>query len=197
MRLFVGIDIDEQIRARIEEFSQRMRKFAPDTRWAKPETFHVTLKFLGETPAPDAERVKQALAGVECAPIEITFEGAGFFPNGRSARVFWIGLKADETLPQLARDVDAATAQLGFPREQNAYKPHLTLARAGSSGNPHQKPKSQHAKFVVLWREIEKMPPPTFGTMTAREFHLYESKLSPAGARYSKIARFDLRGRNS
>ena len=40
--------------------------------------------------------------------------------------------------------------------------------------------------------KLETMPPPEFGTMTAHEFCLYESKLSPRGPHYTKLARFPL-----
>jgi RNA 2',3'-cyclic 3'-phosphodiesterase len=199
MRIFVGIDIDEQIRQRIYEFGQQMRELAPDARWVKPETFHVTLKFLGEAPSEMVERVKQALAAVGGSQVNIGFEGAGFFPNARSARVFWVGVKADDALRQLARHVDEATAQLGFSREENAYKPHLTLARAGkaASGNPHQKGSSRGgSRLAALAKKLEAISQPSFGTIAAQEFFLYESKLSPAGARYTKIARFGLEAPN-
>ena len=199
MRTFVGIDIDEHIRERIHEFAQQMRELAPDVRWVKPETFHITLKFLGEAPPERVERVKQALAAVKSSPAEIRFETVGFFPNARAARVLWVGVKAGNELPQLARKVDEATARVGFSREQNPYKPHLTLARSGggASRNPHQKSSSRHGSaFASIARRLEAMPQPAFGTITAQEFFLYESKLSPAGARYDKIARFSLEEAN-
>jgi len=95
--------------------------------------------------------------------------------------------------------VDEATARVGFSREQNPYKPHLTLARSGggASRNPHQKSSSRHGSaFASIARRLEAMPQPAFGTITAQEFFLYESKLSPAGARYDKIARFSLEEAN-
>ncbi len=49
MRLFVALDIDPEIRRRIGEFRDQMRPYAPDVRWVGPETFHITLQFLGET----------------------------------------------------------------------------------------------------------------------------------------------------
>jgi len=199
MRIFVGIDIDEQIRQRIYEFALQMRESAPDARWVKSETFHITLKFLGEATPEMAERVKQALAEVRGSRVTIRFEGAGFFPNARSAQVFWVAVNAGDALPQLARQVDEATARLGFSREENAYKPHLTLARAGkaASGNPNQKGSSRtRSTFANLAKKVEAIPQPSFGTITAQEFFLYESKLSPAGARYTKIARFGLEAPN-
>ena len=47
MRFFVGLDIDPEIRERIAAFRNQMRMLAPDVRWVGPETFHVTLQFLG------------------------------------------------------------------------------------------------------------------------------------------------------
>ncbi|MGH9524260.1 MAG: 2'-5' RNA ligase family protein, partial [Terriglobales bacterium] len=48
MRVFVGLDIPDDIRAAIARYMDGLRNFAPDVRWVKPETFHITLKFIGE-----------------------------------------------------------------------------------------------------------------------------------------------------
>jgi RNA 2',3'-cyclic 3'-phosphodiesterase len=194
MRLFVGIDIEERIRQQIWEFVEKLREFAPDARWVKPETFHVTLKFLGETSGDVAERIKSVLGGIKHPAFDIVFRESGFFPNARNARVFWVGVHADERLPALAAKVDEAVSALGFERERQGYRPHLTLARAGSraSGNPHQQAHGAAPQMRRLQQRLEPGPQPDFGTMTAHEFFLYESKLLRGGAQYSKIARFAL-----
>ncbi len=137
MRLLIALDIDDAIRERIARFEQGISGFAPDARWQKPESLHVTLKFIGEQPEPAVENIKQALSTIDAGPTEIQFRGHGFFPTSKSARVFWVGI---ESGPQLAA-----------------------------------------------------LPPPEFGTMTAREFFLYQSQLSPKGSKYTKQARFDLK----
>jgi 2'-5' RNA ligase len=108
--------------------------------------------------------------------------------------VFWVGIEADERLGQLAAAIDEGVATLGVAREKQPYKPHLTLARAGaeSSGNPNQRTRSGGTKFASVQKRLQAISAPAFGTMLAREFFLYESKLSPAGARYTKIERFPL-----
>lgn len=198
MRLFIALDIPEAIRRNIARFSDGLRGFAPDARWVGPETFHITLKFIGEQSPSEVERLKYVLASVEMPPFDVTFRGYGVFPNPRSARVFWVGIHADERLPQLAGAVDAATSRLGIPREQNALHPHLTLARArGASGSPHQrsgKPTGARSPFARVQEKLQGIVEPDFGTMTATEFFLYESKLSPKGAQYTKIERFALQG---
>ena len=136
MRVFVALDIDDSIRTRLEKFLDGVRGFAPEARWVRPESMHVTLKFIGEKPAEMVEEIKQALKGIRAGAIEISFRGYGFFPTAKSARVFWIGIAAGPQLGALAKSVDEATAALGIPKEEHGFSPHLTLARRGS-GAPH------------------------------------------------------------
>ncbi len=192
MRVFIGLDLDPEIRARMTRFLDGVRGFASEVRWVRPESFHVTLKFIGEQKLDQVEQIKRELAAIHALPFEISFRGHGFFPNPKSARVFWLGIVAGGALAQLAMSVDEAVSRAGVPRETQHYRPHLTLARSGS-GSPRPKPGDRPAP--ALRRVAEKlagMPEPDFGTMTAREFFLYESKLSPRGAQYTKIARFPL-----
>ncbi len=62
MRLFVALDIDDAIRSRIARFLDGVRGFAPDARWARPESLHVTLKFIGEKPEGEIDNIERALA---------------------------------------------------------------------------------------------------------------------------------------
>jgi 2'-5' RNA ligase len=191
MRLFVAIDIDPEIRERVSVFRDHLRPLAPDVRWVGPETFHITLQFLGETKKVDD--IREDLRKLSAAPVTLSFRGAGFFPNPKSPRVFWIGIEADEHLQHLADAVAQALHPLGFERDHAKFTPHLTLARSGS-GRPRPVRGERAAPSLQRVREhLAQSPPPDFGTMTAHEFILYESHLSPAGARYEKRASFPLR----
>jgi 2'-5' RNA ligase len=152
------------------------------------------LKFIGEKPAPVVEQLQQTMASVTGPPFQIDFRGYGFFPTPRAARVFWMGIQSGPELVQLADAIDTATARLGIPRETHAFTPHLTLARGGSgSGAPaRQKWDKANSQFQQLQEKLGNLPTPEFGSMMAREFFLYESRLSPAGSRYTKVARFPL-----
>ena len=192
MRIFVGLDIPEEIRAAIARYTDGLRNFAPDVRWVRPESFHVTLKFIGEQKLERVDQIKRELAAVKAAPFEVAFRDNGFFPNAKSPRVFWVGIHASDALPKLAASVDEAVSRIDIPRETNPYKPHLTLARSGS-GRPHPQPGDRpNNKLARLADKLEALPQPDFGTMTAREFVLYESQLGPSGARYFKLQAFPL-----
>lgn len=195
MRLFIALDIDESIRERIERFLEGIRGFAPDARWVRPEALHVTLKFIGEKPDDEVSKIHQVLSTIEAGAFEISFRGYGFFPTPKSARVFWIGLNASDQLPQLANTIDDAVASIGISRETHAYSPHLTLARgSGGSGAPRkQKGDRANRSFQRLQEKLAALSTPEFGSTTTREFFLYQSKLGPAGSRYTKIAGFALK----
>ena len=192
MRLFVALDIDSSIRAGIAQFLDGVRGFAPEARWVSAESLHITMKFIGEWPADRLEELKRALAAVRGEPAEITFSGAGFFPALKSARVFWIGIEAGPALAGLAAALDAATSQLGVESEKRAFTPHLTLARTGSGRPGRTSSDRANSSFRRLQEKLAAMPAPAFGTMSPREFYLYESKLSPRGAQYTKLASFPL-----
>ena len=167
-----------------------MRPYAPDVRWVGPETFHITLQFLGETEKRDA--INDALQQVRGVPIALTFRGTGFFPNAKSPRVLWVGIDADQHLPQLATTIGDALEPLGFKRETMPFKPHLTLARAGSGRPRPIRGERSAAGLRVVEIKLEEQPPEEFGSMAAREFCLYESKLSSSGAKYTKLNRYPL-----
>lgn len=194
MRIFVALDIDDSIRQRIERFLEGVREFAPEARWVRPESLHLTLKFIGEKAEETVEQVKSALARIQSPAIGLTFRSYGFFPTPGSARVFWAGIESGSQLDALAKAVDEATAALGIPREEHAFSPHLTLARrGGGSGTPHQrKEDAPNRSFKRLQEKLAAAPQLEFGTMTAHEFFLFQSQLMRGGSRYTRIARFAL-----
>ena len=190
MRVFVGIDIEPAIRERIARFMDGVREFAPEVRWMRPESLHITLKFIGEAPADKVDELRKTLSSISAPDTTIRFAEVGYFPTPRSARVFWVGVHAGPELARLADDIEQALVPLGIAAEKRAFSPHLTLARAGS-GAPARRPEDRvHQRFHRLQERLAALPAPDFGTMTAREFFLYESQLSPKGAQYTKVARF-------
>jgi 2'-5' RNA ligase len=179
MRIFIALDIPAEVRARLTEYMERARSLAPEARWARVEGLHVTLKFVGNVSDERVEQIKTALASIKTAPFDVRFEGIGFFPNPKAARVFWAGVDGGNELPGLASTIDAALEKLGVERETKPYHPHLTLAR--TSARP--------------LRELQPLlsdTPPQFGTMTAREFFLYQSQPQKGGSKYTKLERFRL-----
>lgn len=194
MRLFVALDIDDAIRKRIGRFLDDGREFAPALRWVRPESLHVTLKFIGERSEVEMVEIERTLEEIAAKAITLNVRGYGFFPGARRPRVFWVGIEATPELALLAAGVDEKVAELAIPKEKQAFSPHLTLAReAGGSASPRkQNNETPSRSFQRLQQKLAALPRPEFGTMTAREFFLYRSLLSPGGSRYTKLAGFAL-----
>jgi RNA 2',3'-cyclic 3'-phosphodiesterase len=185
MRIFIALDIPADIRTRLSEFMEHARRHAPGARWARAEGLHVTLKFVGNVSDEKVAEIKSALRGVKAAPLEVRFEDVGFFPNPKSPRVFWAGVHATDALGRLASTIDQVVHQAGVSLEEKPYRPHLTLARAGSA------PGANH-ELKRLQLFLEKEPGAQFGTMTAREFWMYQSQPQPGGSKYVKLEEWKL-----
>jgi RNA 2',3'-cyclic 3'-phosphodiesterase len=185
MRIFIALDIAPEIREHLHHYVERVRRFAPDARWSRIESLHVTLKFIGEVSEATMQEIQRALTPIKAQPFEIEFKDIGFFPSARSARVFWAGVTASDALPHLATMIEESVEKLGIAREKRAYHAHLTLARA---------PELNASKycFRLLQERLAAEDSPHFGTMSAQEFFLYHSQIMRGGARYTKLQRFPL-----
>ena len=192
MRIFIGIDLSSEIRERLARFLEGVQAFAPEARWVHPESLHITLKFIGEQTPEQVAAITERLHAYRERRVRDSLRWiSDSFPPPRLHAYSGSEFKLDRNSPNLAESIDMATAELGIPREDRPYSPHLTLARAGGrSGSPkRQKGDSPNTTFAVLEKRLAAMGELDFGTMMAREFILYQSQLSPGGSKYTKLQR--------
>ncbi len=137
MRLFIAINPEPSIRAGIFSATEPLRRILTDARWVAPELLHMTVKFLGNRSGEEAEHVAlvldQVAAGYRAMPYIIN--GVGAFPNLRKPGVVWIGVHGDAKLELINHDVERACAELGFPVEGKAFRPHITIGRIRGAGS--------------------------------------------------------------
>ena len=132
IRTFVAVLIAEDLKRRVSEVQERLKKLAPDVKWVAPENFHVTLKFLGDV---SEDALPDVFAAVEDAargfsPFDLSLCGLGAFPSPRKARVVWAGIEdGREPLRELASAVEASLAELNFEKEDREFKSHITIGR--------------------------------------------------------------------
>ena len=181
LRLFVGVSVP---RAHIERVDAEIRPFkdkAVNARWIDLDNQHVTLKFLGSTPADrfeDVSKVCEIVArGHEPSVLSLTEIGA--FPSKTRVRVLWIGLDDHPSLlAGLAADLDQGFESLGYPTEGRAYTPHLTLCR-------FKIPVPLKGGLPTV--DLSDLDPFAVDSIT-----LFRSHLSPKGARYEALKAFPL-----
>jgi RNA 2',3'-cyclic 3'-phosphodiesterase len=180
VRLFVALEIPGEVRARLATLISELRPLAPTIKWVRTENLHLTLKFIGQTEAQRLEVIRTALAPIRSRDaIELKFRGLGFFPNKNRPRVLWAGINAPPGLAELADGIQAAMAEIEFPRQDRTFAPHLTLARLDGE-------RLTDAFRAVINRREDR----EFGAMRATEFHLIESKLKSTGAEYTTVQTF-------
>ncbi|MFL5798521.1 MAG: RNA 2',3'-cyclic phosphodiesterase [Actinomycetota bacterium] len=131
LRLFVAVDMPDDIRNGLAGAVEPLRDDVPGARWTRPDAWHVTMKFLGGVYPRLRQRVEGAAAEAASAaePFATRLTELGAFPSPRRARVLWAGLEdPDGRFAELARALDGLL-QPEFAPEKRPFTPHLTLAR--------------------------------------------------------------------
>ena len=120
LRTFIAVELNAAMKEALAATQDDLRRAAPprSVRLVRAEGIHLTLKFLGDTPAGRLRQIKRALsaAAAELAPFSFTVEGLGCYPNARRPRVIWVGVKEQTgTMRALWQAVEAHVAPLGWP----------------------------------------------------------------------------------
>lgn len=131
MRCFLGLEIPAIANARLDLALAAAVRESPPARWVPAENRHLTLVFLGRLEPARLASLGEAL-GPLCAagrPLSLAFSGGGVFPQGKRAKVVWVGLRPSPRLSRLQSKAADACANLGFRIDRRAFVPHLTVAR--------------------------------------------------------------------
>lgn len=185
MRLFIAVDVDEQVRRQLASVQSQLRMAlsSPGVKWVNPESIHLTLKFLGDVPdreVPRVCRLTEEAAGRH-PPFEIRVQGMGTF--GSPARVLWAGVLPSENLTSLAADLEKAFEEAGWPGEEKDFSAHLTMARLKDSRAGHS-----------ARRLLQEYASRTFGDVCIEQVIVYESQLSSKGPIYTPVGKYNLIG---
>ena len=182
MRLFVALDLPDDIRLAVAGLIENLKRSIRGPCWARPEGIHITLKFIGEVREERVGPMVRALQSIAPLPsFELSFGGLGYFPSERRPSVLWAGIAAPPVLANLASAIESALEPLGVARETRDFHPHLTLSRLKS---PAGVPQVRDA--------VKKLQGVQFGKSRFKEFHLYQSTLKPTSAEYARMATFPL-----
>lgn len=189
LRTFIAVELDEELGDNLGRLQRRLQEqlASRSVRWVQPEGIHLTLKFLGDTTPEQVERVKAALAkaAAEARPFTFTVGGLGCFPNTRAPRVVWVGLQeVTGELKRLRDAVEKHVAPLGFPTEQRAFSPHLTLGRVQRYAS-----KSEVREIGDV---VAAAQPGTLDEMSVTAVSYIKSDLKPSGAVYTTLFEAEL-----
>lgn len=182
IRSFLAIEIPEMLHVSIEELQKQLKETRADVKWVAPQNMHLTLKFFG---AISSEKIGQASQIIEpivacCQPFSISIFGLGCFPSRHRPRVIWLGInRGNKEIALLQKQIEEKLLAAGFPAEERAFTPHLTMGRVRSGRNL-----SELQPLLVAKQNWQ------VGAFGVREIVLFKSELKPTGAIYTRLRAF-------
>jgi 2'-5' RNA ligase len=188
MRLFIGIPLADTAVGELSALLSRLRGGSPGTgpgasglRWTEPDSWHITLQFLGNSTPEQLQCLTARLGEVQCSRVPLQIGELGCFDR---TGVFFADAVVSPALATLRQRVVSATSACGFNAETRPFHPHITLARTKGHG--------RGAELLALKPSIHAQP--HFARFAAKEFLLYESHLGAERANYEIRGRFPLLG---
>lgn len=181
LRLFLGIEVPPPVELAVVSAIRPWREMFHDAHWVPPQNWHVTLKFLGRTPASLLPWLGETVQGIVGAhpPVALSVRGLGAFPSAGRARVLWAGLDDPEDgLGALVADLETGLVE-AFRAELRRFHPHLTVAR---SEPPLHLPEAYVEARLAS------------ASFVAEQVVLYRSHLEGRVTRYEPLRTFSLDG---
>jgi len=165
-RLFVAIDLPESIKRLLVDLDPQIR----GVRWIEPDKMHLTLGFFDNVADAVDLTFREKLSAIVFGAFFLPIIGVGTFPPKGKPKIIWIGVgRGHPHLFQLHKRVQEAALGAGFDPELRPFHPHVTLARC-------QRISPQTVgKFLKTNVDLDA------GMVRVDSFHLYSSKLTPAG----------------
>ncbi|MFA6078363.1 MAG: RNA 2',3'-cyclic phosphodiesterase [Candidatus Omnitrophota bacterium] len=181
MRLFIAIELSDEIKEGLSMVQSHLKYSGADVKWVETDNIHLTLKFLGEADEDKVKRITSALDAIGSAthPFDISVKEIGAFPRIEHPRVVWAGLdKGAEESKLLAGTIDEKMSEIGFQKEERAFSPHMTIGRVKDAKNKD----ALKEKVLSLDPAMLDLKPQLISSVI-----LFRSTLTPKGSIYTKI----------
>jgi 2'-5' RNA ligase len=181
-RTFIALEIKEIIKELLAEVQQKIGSEIGGIKWVKPNNLYLTLKFLGPTCEDKIEDISDILinAAGNLNSFNISVSGLGAFPSSNNPKVIWAGLRADDVLYNIQKDIDISLESLGFAKGKRPFSPHLTIGRLRDGRAKKQ--------LKDVFEQIRTEP----GSFEADRITFYKSDLMPEGPVYSELKSIQL-----
>ena len=184
VRAFIAVKPSSDLHGACSGVAAAGRQFP--LRWVRPESVHLTLKFLGEVSTDAIPAIRQSLrqAAKGAPTFSVAVRGLGCFPNVTHPRVLWMGLDDPQReLLQLQQRIESTLAPLGLSMERRLFRPHLTLARARG-----MRVGGDFGAFLSRYKNR------IFGCFVVSHIHLMQSDLRAQGAVHTCLHSVALQG---
>lgn len=128
VRLFIAINFNEEIKDKLCDIVQRLKKVALNGKFTHRENLHLTVVFIGEVASEKISSVKAVMDKLDAESFMLTINDMGSFKRD-GGDIYWIGVEENNTLSSINDQLFTELVKAGFRNEKREYKPHLTLGR--------------------------------------------------------------------
>jgi len=151
--------------------------------WVQEQNIHITLKFFGETAEDKIDEICETLedAAQRHKPFELQLKNIGIFGSSYNPRVIWFGMSEGTQIENLANDVLDSVEEIGFERDRQNFRPHVTVGRIKLIKDKR-----------YFQQSIDKLKAEYLQDVKVNSFYLFESKLKPQGPIYEIVDEFKL-----
>ncbi|HPA14678.1 MAG TPA: RNA 2',3'-cyclic phosphodiesterase [Desulfobacterales bacterium] len=184
LRSFIAFELPEKIISSIRKVQEEIKAYGFAMRWVRPENIHLTLKFLGNINQADIPEIRKRMSETaeKYSPMRLAAKGIGVFPGIKRPRVLWVGLNGQiDSLIGLQKTIDEKLEAIGLPRENRAFKGHLTLARVKG-----------HIDSNRLGEAMKEVGGFESEAFIVDQIVLFKSELKPGGSVYTKLMSISL-----
>ena len=133
MRLFIAIEISNDMRRELAAMSKTLKGVSTGGRFVPAENMHITLRFIGESDDLMGAVSAMREACRDIRPFTLSLGHYGYFEKTASGnhRVALVTVEGElEELNILHESLEAALYDKGFLRDHKRYMPHVTLGRS-------------------------------------------------------------------
>ncbi len=183
LRVFVGIELSDEIVRNARGVVDELQQHGAIAKWVDPQNLHLTLNFLGEVNETEVHEVCAAVIATTRGILrfEWTCRGVGAFPNFNRPRTIWLGVQeGSEQTIALQHELAQALDEIGFPKENRRFTPHITLGRVRGKWN------KELTEIVDGHKHFEA------GRSAVNEVVVFSSHLSRSGPQYDVLSRAPL-----
>ncbi len=123
-RLFAGLEIP----APVASVLSGLRGGLPGARWADPQDYHITLRFIGDVGFRIAQDIDSLLMDIRRAPMDLRIAGLDVF-GGDRPHALLATVEPNRHLMELQSEIERLIRACGLEIDRRRFQPHVTLAR--------------------------------------------------------------------
>ncbi|MDP6397072.1 MAG: RNA 2',3'-cyclic phosphodiesterase [Candidatus Marinimicrobia bacterium] len=186
IRTFIAIDTPETVTQVALSLQSSVKVNPKAVKWVRKENIHITLRYIGPTAPGEVDKINRLLNEIvgQNSDLSLNVSSTGCFPKKERPRILWLGVDGDVAkLKLLVEMINSEMDQLGYPKEEHNYSPHITIGRIRYP----QKVTPDVTDFLSTQYEPISWNIP--------KIILYQSELLPSGAIYSILGTHNLNPR--